>query len=280
MYEQLKKINLQPKPFEFYTAEILWNDEHISKKMLEFHLDETSEPASRNKKLIDSSVEWISSRFNLAPGTTLCDFGCGPGLYTTQFAEKGAEVTGVDISERSIGHAKKAAEQKGLEIEYVLQNYLEFTTNKQFDLITMIYCDICPLSPEQRKTLLKKFYNYLNDDGSVFLDVFSLQAFEERTEAAACGHLFMDGFWTSEDYYCFLNTWKYDKEKVVLDKYTIIEETRTREVYNWLQYYSLESITKELEENGFRVVEHYSNVAGAAFDPGSPEMALVAKKIV
>lgn len=55
------------------------------------------------------------------------------------------------------------------------------------------------------------------------------------------------GFWSPDDYYGFVNTFKYDKEKVTLEKYTIIEEARKRAVYNWLQYYSKDSLIKELK---------------------------------
>ena len=65
----------------------------------------------------------------------------------------------------------------------------------------------------------------------------------------------------------------------MLDKYTIIEESRKRVVYNWLQYYSKDSLIKEFEEKGFKVEELYSDVAGKIFDPESPEIAIVAKKV-
>jgi hypothetical protein len=65
---------------------------------------------------------------------------------------------------------------------------------------------------------------------------------------------------------------------VILDKYTIIDEERTRTVYNWLQYFSRESLEKEFEENGFKIEEYYSDVAGTSFSPESVEYAIVAKK--
>jgi hypothetical protein len=88
----------------------------------------------------------------------------------------------------------------------------------------------------------------------------------------------LDGFWSANDYYCFVNTFKYDKEKVTLDKYTIIEESGKRVVYNWLQYYSKYSLIKELKENGFKEEAVYSDVSGSVFKPESNEFALVAKK--
>jgi len=40
MFEELENINNRPEPFEFYTASDLWTDEHISKMMLSYHLNE------------------------------------------------------------------------------------------------------------------------------------------------------------------------------------------------------------------------------------------------
>jgi len=248
--------------------------------MLEYHLNEENEPASRNKAFIDKSIAWIVSRFNIQANTKVCDFGCGPGLYSTQFAKSGAEVTGIDFSERSIKHAKKIAEENNLSIDYIQQNYLDFTTGKKFDLITMIYCDLSALSPKQRKNLIGKFYKYLKNDGLVLLDVFSLDAFTKREETAIHEHLLHDGFWSEKDYYGFMNSYKYQEEKVFLDKYTIVEKSRTREIYNWLQYYSLDSIKKEFAENGFSVNEFYSDVAGTPFKADSSEIAIVASKIL
>ena len=73
-------------------------------------------------------------------------------------------------------------------------------------------------------------------------------------------------------------TFKYEKEKVILEKYTIIEESRRRVVYNWLQCYSKDSLRNEFEENGFNVEEFYSDVAGKPFTSESTEIAIVAKK--
>jgi hypothetical protein len=105
-----------------------------------------------------------------------------------------------------------------------------------------------------------------------------MNAFDRREEVAAYEYLQLDGFWSSGKYYGFQNTFKYDEEKVILDKYTIIEEARTRTVYNWLQYFSPGSLREEFEENGFKIEEQYSDVAGTIYSPESMEFAIVAKK--
>ncbi|MCP4609724.1 MAG: class I SAM-dependent methyltransferase [Planctomycetes bacterium] len=278
MFEELKDIHSRPEPFQFYTADELWTDEFTSKQMLEYHLNESIDVSSRNRKFIEQSVEWIVSYFQVGSETAIADFGCGPGLYTTRLAERGASVTGIDFSENSLQYAQKAAAEKGLKVNYVRANYLDFDTTDRFDLIIMIMCDFCVLSPEQRKKLLSKFSLLLKPGGSVLLDVHSVNYFDQREESATYELNQLNSFWSPDDYYCFVNTFKYEKEKVLLDKYTIIEESRQRVVYNWFQCYSEESLRREFEGNGFKVEALYSDVAGTAIASESAELAIAAKK--
>ncbi len=278
MFKDLKEINSRPSPFQFYTADELWTDEHTAKQMLEYHLNESIDLSSRNRKFIEKSVEWMASQFGIDDKTRIADFGCGPGLYANRLAERGAVVTGIDFSENSLKYAGKTAAEKGLAVNYELSDYLDYETSDRFDLILMIFCDFSVLSPEQRKKLLSKFRTLLKPDGTVLLDVYSLNFYNQREEAAIYERNHLNGFWSPDDYYCFANTFKYDEEKVMLDKYTIIEESRKRTVYNWLQCFSKESIIKEFEENGFKVEDIFSDVAGNQFDPESNEIAVVAKK--
>ena len=280
MFTELEGINSRPEPFQYYTAEDLWTDEHTSSKMLDYHLNDFVDASSRNKKFIDRSVKWITSYFGVDNKTSVIDFGCGPGLYTTRLSEQGAKVTGIDFSKRSIEFAKKVAQEKGLDIDYVKQNYLTYDTDKRFDLITMIMCDYCALSPEQRKELLQIFYKLLKPDGTVLLDVYSLYGFKQKKESATYELNQLNGFWSPEDYYCFVNTFKYEQEKVILDKYTIVEKNRIRIVYNWLQYFSQKSLKTEFEENKFIIEKVYSDVTGSEYDSENVEMAIVAKKVL
>ncbi len=279
MFKEIENINICPKPFEFYTACDLWADEFTSKQMLTFHLNEDIDISSRNAEFINRSVEWIVSRFNVGEGTKIADFGCGPGMYATRLAQRQADVTGIDFSKRSIQYAQEVASKEELSIHYVNQNYLEFETENRFHLILMIMCDFCALSPTQRKKMLNKFHAILEPGGSVLLDVYSLTAFGQREETVTYEENLLNGFWSPNKYYGFLNTFKYEEEKVILDKYTLIEASRTRTVYNWLQYFSPEAIEREFLESGFKVEKLYSDVAGSSFDPENTEIAVVAKRL-
>ena len=110
------------------------------------------------------------------------------------------------------------------------------------------------------------------------LDVFSLNTYNKKEEIAIYEKNQLFGFWSPNEYYGFLNTFKYEEDKVVLDKHTIIEGNKTKVIYNWLKHYSVEEITRELEEAGFIVEEVYSNVAGDEYNEDAMEIAVVAKR--
>jgi hypothetical protein len=63
MFNELEKINQRPEPFEFYTADELWTNIHTAKQMLKYHLNESVDLSSRNKKFIEKSVDWITQQF-------------------------------------------------------------------------------------------------------------------------------------------------------------------------------------------------------------------------
>ena len=276
MFKTLEEINSRPAPFEFYTAADLWTNEHTAQQMLQYHLNDDIEASSRNSTFIEKSCSWIADRFDIK-GKTVIDFGCGPGLYATRLASKGAFVTGIDFSESSINYARTAAKKEGLGIDYIVSDYLKYETTEKFDLITMIMCDFCALSPDQRETLLERFKAILKPEGAILMDVYSLDAFEKKSERATYEKNQLFGFWSPNDYYAFVNTFKYEDEKVLLDKYTIIEANKpTRIVYNWLQHFSLDALQAEYKQSELAIRQRLGNVAGGEFSPGHDEFAVIA----
>ncbi|MEQ8824034.1 MAG: class I SAM-dependent methyltransferase [Filomicrobium sp.] len=232
------------------------------------HLDQDSVLASRPVDAIDRVVDWIDQSLGL-DGASVCDLGCGPGLYASKFAERGAIVHGVDFSWNSIDYARKQASLKNGSVNYLVANYLSAPLPEQQDVVTMIYCDFCPLSPIQRQTLLNKIRQTLAPGGKFVFDVFSISAFEGVRERVSFGKNFMDGFWSGNDYFAFQHTFRYEQESVSLDHFTIVEQERTWDVYNWLQYFTPGQLRVELEQAGFRTIEFTEGFGVDRSDPAT-----------
>jgi hypothetical protein len=71
---------------------------------------------------------------------------------------------------------------------------------------------------------------------------------------------------------------KYEEQRLLLDKYTIVEGDRTRSVFNWLQCFTPSELEDEFARNGLRVIERWGDVTGAAYDPNGTEFAVVAAR--
>lgn len=278
MFPTLSDIFLRPKPFEFNTVQTLWDDPHISRQMLRYHLDPVVDAASRNRAFIQRSVEWMRTHFSIQSATRICDLGCGPGLYTSALAGYSDHVTGVDFSRNSLAYARAQAAETGRKVEYIQSNYLDYHPANQFDLVIMIMCDFCVLDPQNRAALLRNVSSMLAPGGCFVFDAYLPHAFQTFQESTACEFRFMDGFWADGDYYAFVNRFKYPEDMVTLEKYTIVQPTRQWTVYNWLQYYTPADLQHLIATSCLRIAETFADVAGTAFDPDADEFALVLRK--
>jgi len=278
LFETLQRISQRPEVYSRYTTDALWSSPDISEMMLRYHLDGDVDLASRRTEFVEESLAWITATFGVGSGSRVIDLGCGPGLYTNRIARTGAQVTGVDISPRSIDYAREQAQSDGLDIDYRLGDYLDLDIEPGYDLATMIMCDFCAMSPEQRGRLLRRVGELLAPGGAFLFDVYSVAYFETWEEMAAYGAGMMDGFWSAEPYYGFQNTFKYEAEKVVLEQYLIVERERSTEYYNWFQHYDVASLTAEVEAAGLVVDGVLGDVAGETFEPSLPEFAVVVRK--
>lgn len=275
MFNELIEIFRKPLPFEKSNSIELWNDPHISKQMLNFHLDPTCDPASRNKKFMDRSINWISQKFNVGPQCRILDLGCGPGLYTCEFAKRGARVTGIDVSENSIAYAKNKAAESNLTIDYVCDNYVTCDFKGMYDLVTLIYDDYCVLNPNDRKTLLRKVLASLDQNGSFILDVLTVNHFNNVQEKQNSYYSEKSGFWSPESHFVFENQFKYENEHIILQKNTVIGKSRQFSIHNYLKCFERDEIMNELSENGFHTVEYFSDISGTEYNKDSSEIALV-----
>lgn len=277
MFQALQALNERCEPFSAYTTEMLWADPHISQQMLKCHLDPESDLASRQSASIDKIVDWMNLRFDFS-GKAVCDLGCGPGLYSERMARRGARVTGLDFSQRSIDHALQNARRELLAIDFARADYLKDDLPPDQDLVCLMYGDLCTLSPQQRRLLYAKVRTALKPGGCFVFDVFSTSQYELREEVATYGRRLDDGFWAAGDYFGFLTTFRYDEFKLALDRYLIVEPERSREIFNWLQYFDPKSISEELRANGFEILQVVDVLTGDPWHASPREFAVIARR--
>lgn len=277
MLDKIVEYLKKPELYAESTSKF-WDDEHISKGMMEAHLNPDLEAASRKHAFIDNSVEWISK---IAPSKNynkLLDLGCGPGLYAERFSEKGYLVTAIDFSKRSINYGRQKAKEKGLNIQYIYQNYLEMEYKDEFDLITLIYCDFGALSHIQRQIILKKIYAAMKNGGRFIFDVFTPKNYEGKVESKSWYLNEGSGFWLEDTHLCIEAHYIYEDD-IRLNQYIVIDKEDKIKVYRtWDHYYTKHTIIEELKKAGFEKIQVFSDAAGKPYDEESKTMCIMVEK--
>ena len=104
-----------------------WNARYASRELLW-----SAEP----NRLFASEAE------GLEPGRGL-DLACGEGRNAVWLAERGWRVTAVDFSDVALEKARRLAGSRGVEVEWVLADVLDFAPERQaFDLVALLYLQL------------------------------------------------------------------------------------------------------------------------------------------
>lgn len=276
MFEKLSRYLAKPALYAPGTNK-LWDDEHISKGMLEAHLSPDWDAATRNHAFVDASVSWVAQIAPPSRQGALLDLGCGPGLYAERFGKAGYLVTGIDFSLRSIEYAKEQARQNKSDIEYHYQNYLTMEYREQFDVITLIYCDYAVLPVSERHALLGKVHQALRPGGKFIFDVFTPRM--RRAEKHAWNHNAQGGFFSAKPHLCLESVYQYDDADQTELRQSIIVTQDTVDCYNiWDHFFTREALLSEISAAGFSASELYGDVAGKAFTETGDTICVVLRK--
>jgi len=253
-----------------------WDDEHISGSMLELHLDPDVEGASRKHETIDAEAAFIIKETGMDSSKSVLDLGCGPGLYVRRFAETGALVTGLDMSERSLKYAEANIKPCYNNASFLKMNYLELDMVDAFDIVTLIYYDFCALSADDQRLLLKAVHRALKKDGVFILDVVTARnKIEEKTSISFSE----GGFWSSERYMEIFNSYIYTEQQVEGNQYTIIDEAgEIRIIRLYHKYFRLDELTELLAECGFAIEKVFNNLKGDPFTADTATLGIIAGK--
>ena len=238
---------------------VMWQDAYIADHLLDTHLNQELDLASRKESTIELTIDWILDKASGSPLNVL-DLGCGPGLYTEKLAEKGHNVTGIDFSKKSIRYAIASAAKKGLDINYFEQNYLELEADGLFDLVMMIFTDFGVLLPEERKALTEKVFKVLKPGGVFIFDVLN-ENYPVNEPGTKSWEVVEKGFWRDRPYLALTESFYYEAEKVSLSQHVITDETGSVDVYRfWIHSFSHKALKNELAESDFKAIDCYENI--------------------
>ena len=151
---------------------IPWHEPGFSQRMLQEHLDQAHNRASRPLPVIARQVSFIESQLLQGNQSRILDLGCGPGFYCRLLTERGHQCTGVDFSPASIEYARS---QDGRS-NYVLQDLRDYDPGNGYDLVMMTFGEFNAFSQPDALNLIHKMRDAAWPSGIVLLEVHGEQA--------------------------------------------------------------------------------------------------------
>lgn len=261
----------RPTLFERTSCNI-WTDPYIQQQMLKEHLNPHSDGATRKQESIQRIIDFILG--HVKPASRLLDLGCGPGLYTTRFNERGFSVTGIDFNKASIAYAS----QQNKEVKYIFNDYISNYPEDIYDSVIMIYCDLGTHSDDARDILLKNIYLSLSDGGVFIFDVFTESLIFDKQETKNWEYVPSGGFWNDTAYLLLSQSFHYPENNAFAYQYNLLVENENKHFIVWDRYYSEEEITSVLKNIGFSAVSIHKNILKGNNFTSDSEMFVVATK--
>ena len=221
-------------------AKIPWNDPDFSRRMLENHLAQEHNWASRRKDIIAQHTAWIAKQ--LQPDSLILDMGCGPGLYTQALAKLGHRCVGVDFSPASIEYARKQAAHNAPDHEYILCDIRDYRTEQLFDCIIMTFGEFNVFTKQDATAILKNCSEMLRKGGGFILEAHTYEAVQAVGAAPATWQRYASGLFSDKPHLCLQeNIWN-ARESSALSRYFIVDaaSAEVQQYSSFMQAYTLE----------------------------------------
>jgi len=239
---------------------IPWNDPEFSKRMLQYHLAQDHDLASRRFSIIDKHVKFID---DLAGGPSkVLDLGCGPGFYTSRLTSLGYKCKGIDFSPASIDYAKEQAEKAGQEIDYLTEDIRTAEYGEGYGLAMMVYGEFNVFKKEDIRAVLKKAYDSLEDGGVFIAEPHRFEAVKSFGEAAPSWYSSESMLFSDDPHLALMECFWVEEHRVTINRYLIVDAA-TGEVTlhaSTMQAYTNEEYETLLRGAGFSEVEFHDSL--------------------
>jgi len=235
--------------------------------MLEHHLTQEHDLASRRFEIIDRHVDWIQSRLGGKPSRIL-DLACGPGLYSSRLARLGHICRGIDFGPASIRYAREPALKEGLDVEYVLEDIRTADYGEDNDLVLFIYGEFNVFKPADIKRVLRKAYDSLKEGGVFVVEPNRYETVKREGTNPASWYSSHGGLFSPKPHLCLMeNFWDQERGVTTTRYYIVDAETGDVTLHaSSMVAYTREELERMLRGVGFKDVVFYESLSGGEVD--------------
>jgi SAM-dependent methyltransferase len=112
----------------------------------------------------------LATEHDLEP-TSVLDVPCGIGRHAVPLAERGLDVTGVDVSVPYLDRARERADDAGVDPAFVEGDMRDLPVEGTFDLVANLWTSIGYFDAETDRAVLAGFRDRIADGGALVLEL-------------------------------------------------------------------------------------------------------------
>jgi SAM-dependent methyltransferase len=278
----LLELVRRAKPLEPWGEgeKIPWHEPGFSRRMLEEHLSQKHDLASRRLERVDRQVSWIDGEILSHRPSRVLDLGCGPGLYTERLSQLGHTCVGIDYSPASIEYARERARRDQERCSYLEEDIRTAAYGKNFDLVLLIFGEFNVFPPSDGRSILERAHAALSDRGTLLLEVHTLSVVREIGERDPSWYTAAPGLFSDRPHICLRESSWDPNQRTATERYFIVDaETglaarhgATMQAYSDPEYRSL------LRDCGFGEVDLRPSLSREPEDADDRLMAILASR--
>ncbi|MEZ4735361.1 MAG: methyltransferase domain-containing protein [Caldilineaceae bacterium] len=269
-----------PQPWQ-QGGNLPWNDPAFSERMLREHLDQAHGAASRVEAERRLQLDWMWAKLGLQPGMQLCDFTCGPGLYSVELAKRGCQVTGVDFGPAAVAYARDLAQQAGVTAHCTIIEQDVRTVElppATFDAALFIYGQLAVFPKAEATQLLAKVAAALKPGGTLVVELLN----QDRVDKTSSNWWFTDntGLWGDGPFLHLGERFWDEVAELSYERFYILhlESGEYNEVHLCDQTYAVATMQTMMREAGFAQVDVYPRWDGLPLYDNDEWVVYVARK--
>lgn len=226
------------------------------------------------ERLRQTSVECdlIEELTGIHRGDAVLDLACGIGRHSIELAKRGYRVTGIDYSPVYLTKARRAAQRRKLDVEFLKCDMRFLPFQCIFDAVICMFTSFGFFMRESDHVrTLRGIERGLKPEGRLLIDVISRDWLEAHFKAKD---------WTQhEDGLIVLEDQRLDKKRGrTMTTWTMVDGRKRRTFPHSLRVFTLPELSRLASRAGLKVIKAYGGYAKEPVGPEGRRLVTVLKK--
>jgi SAM-dependent methyltransferase len=222
---------------------------------------------------IKAEVQFIEESLAVQKGGVVLDLACGAGQHAVEFASRGYNVVGYDLSLTMLALAADEAQERGQKLNFLQGDMREMAFEEMFDGVFSWSTSFGYFEVDKNVAVIERVHRALRPGGMFLLDLMNRDYMCARVPSLA---------WFEGDGCVCMDDAQFDAitSRLRVKRTLMLDDGRSREIEFSIRMYSLHEIGKILHDTGFRVVEvsGHPATAGVFLGADSPRLITLAER--